>query len=372
MTIKTLTIESYRSIQKLELNLQQLNLITGHNGCGKSNVYKALNLLAQAVNAQLASNIANEGGIPSIMWSGHRNQTKFNDRSSRLNLSINTNEYCYHMSIGIPIPVPRSMFYLDPEVKEERIWIGSKPRISNLILDRKANTTFTYDINNQKTTYPFYLNLSESVLAQLKEPQRYPELFNLSSAIKNWRFYHNFQTSVNSPIRAPQASVRSTVLNDDGSNLAAAIRTIYEIGDIELFNELIADAFNGAHIDIVDPHQKAKFEIKFKQANLFRALEASELSDGTLKYICLVTALLTPRPPEVLILNEPEMSLHPDLIPHLAKLIANASNNSQIIVTSHSRELQVELTTRYHANLIQLELGNNGTQIVGNINLDIE
>lgn len=66
------------------------------------------------------------------------------------------------------------------------------------------------------------------------------------------------------------------------------------------------------------------------------------------------------------------MSLHPDLIPHLAKLIANASNNSQIIVTSHSRELQAELTTRYHANLIQLELCTNGTQIVGNIDLDDE
>ncbi|RTL11953.1 MAG: hypothetical protein EKK54_04685 [Neisseriaceae bacterium] len=121
--------------------------------------------------------------------------------------------------------------------------------------------------------------------------------------------------------------------------MVAAIRTIYEIGHEYLFKELVADAFNGTQMLL--PHiKKLNLKFKFKRPYLFRGLEASELSDGTLKHICLVTVLPTPHPPEALILNEPEMSLHPDLIPHLAKLIANASKNSQIIVTSHSRELQ--------------------------------
>ena len=82
-----------------------------------------------------------------------------------------------------------------------------------------------------------------------------------------------------------------------------------------------------------------RFDLALHQHGLLRPLVGAELSDGTLRYLLWVAALLTPRPPELLVLNEPETSLHPDLLPALAALIVNASRNSQLVVVSHSQLL---------------------------------
>ena len=126
-----------------------------------------------------------------------------------------------------------------------------------------------------------------------------------------------------------------------GSDLAAAVQTIREIGDPDLFDEMILDAFPESAID-VDVND-GTFNLYMRQRGLLRALGTAELSDGTLRYLLLTAALLTPRPPGLMVLNEPETSLHPDLIPPLARLISKASQNSQIIVVSHNQRLADEL-----------------------------
>ena len=99
-------------------------------------------------------------------------------------------------------------------------------------------------------------------------------------------------------------------------------------------DEAIADAFPGAGIEIVNTD--GYFELEMQQHGLLRPLKAAELSDGTLRYLLLIAALLSPRPPSLMILNEPETSLHPDLLPPLARLIAQAAKRSQIVVVSHA------------------------------------
>jgi predicted ATPase len=99
--------------------------------------------------------------------------------------------------------------------------------------------------------------------------------------------------------------------------------------------------------------QAGRFEIKLQQHGLLRPLVTSELSDGTLRFLLWTAALLTPRPPELMVLNEPETSLHPDLLPALARLIVAASVHSQLIVVSHARGLiealeESGLCTRLH------------------------
>jgi predicted ATPase len=94
-----------------------------------------------------------------------------------------------------------------------------------------------------------------------------------------------------------------------------------------------------------------------------RPLEASELSDGTLRYLCLVAALLTPRPPELLALNEPETSLHPQLLPPLGRLIARAAAGSQVFVTTHSQELAEEISRNADSRTIELALVDGETPV---------
>ena len=115
----------------------------------------------------------------------------------------------------------------------------------------------------------------------------------------------------------------------------------------------VDDAFPGAEIEIVN--ERTVFTLEMRQHGLLRPLNAAELSDGTLRYLLLTAALLSPRPPTLMVLNEPESSLHPDLLPPLARLIARAARDSQIIVVTHSGGLIEHLSESSSARHIRLE-----------------
>jgi predicted ATPase len=155
--------------------------------------------------------------------------------------------------------------------------------------------------------------------------------------MRGWRFYDHFRTDPEAPVRRAQVGTRTPVLASDGADLAAAMRTIAEIGDSVALSAAIADAFPGSSISV--EVTDGLFEVVMTQHGVLRPLRTAELSDGTLRYLLLVAALLTPRPPSLLVLNEPETSLHPDLLPALAQLVAKASEKSQIIVVSHAMPL---------------------------------
>src|SRR5204862_1251419 len=143
------------------------------------------------------------------------------------------------------------------------------------------------------------------------------------------------------------------VLSHDGADLAAALQTIREIGDTEAVDRAIDDAFPGARVEVTQ--ENGWFDVWMQQHGLLRPLRAAELSDGTLRYLLWIAALLTPRPPGLLVLNEPETSLHPDLLPALARLIAGAAQRSQVIVVSHASRLIASLQEERGCNSIVLE-----------------
>jgi len=158
-------------------------------------------------------------------------------------------------------------------------------------------------------------------------------------------------------------------LSNDGSDLAAALQTIREIGDPSALDSAITDAFPGATVSV--ENIEGRFEIAINQHGLLRPLKAAELSDGTIRYLLWVAALLTPRPPELLVLNEPETSLHPDLLPALGRLIASAAERSQVFVVTHAPKLITTLEKRKGCNLIRLEKQFGETKIVDSDELDL-
>jgi predicted ATPase len=131
------------------------------------------------------------------------------------------------------------------------------------------------------------------------------------------------------------------VMADDGGDLASALQTLLEIGpDFEL-DDAIGQAFPGSRLEIVD--SGGLFRLQLRQTGLLRALDAAELSDGTLRFLLWAAALLTPRPPELFVLNEPETSLHPDLLAPLAGMVARAASRTQVVVVTHSVQLRALL-----------------------------
>ena len=180
----------------------------------------------------------------------------------------------------------------------------------------------------------------ESMLTELADPERAPELLRVRRLIRGWRFYDGFRADAEAPARTPQVGTRTPVLADDGRDLAAALQTIRENGRSEL-DRAVADAFDGAILEVtVD---SGRFDVELHQPGMLRPLTGAELSDGTLRYLLLVAALLTPDPPSLMVLNEPETSLHPDLLPPLARLVRAAAERSQVMVVSHSDALIREL-----------------------------
>lgn len=362
MTIKAITIQGYRSIQKLHLALDAVNVVTGANGCGKSNLYKAIHLLSKAAHGELAKTLASEGGMPSVLWAGKKKNIRAKD-PVRLTLTIQTDDFSYELVCGLPQP-SLSVFSLDPLVKEEYVWLGEVRRPSTTLLERQIGSAWITNQSGKRVAYPLSLTQSESVLSQLQEPHLYPELSALNMEIRKWRFYHNFRTDADSPIRAPQVGVRTDILSNDGHDLAAALQTIIEIGNNQLLYEVIDKAFPGSRL-IINIDSKTRFDIQLQMPGVLRPLEARELSDGTLRYLCLVAALLSPRPATLLALNEPEMSLHPELMQPLAELITQASQYSQIWVTTHSQELAMMIAQASGNDPINLMRTDSGTQIEG-------
>ncbi|WP_405549404.1 AAA family ATPase [Variovorax paradoxus] len=184
--------------------------------------------------------------------------------------------------------------------------------------------------------------------------------------MRSWRFYDHFRSDADAPARQPQLGTYTPVLANDGADLAAALQTIREIGDGEALDRAVDDAFPGARIQV--RVNEDRFETLMHQHGLLRPLTAAELSDGTLRYLLWIAALLTPRPPALLVLNEPETSLHPDLLPALGRLIAQAARGSQVIVVSHAARLIAALEDSNDLQSVVLEKRFGETRIA---NLDM-
>ncbi|MEO1105822.1 MAG: AAA family ATPase, partial [Pseudomonadota bacterium] len=169
------------------------------------------------------------------------------------------------------------------------------------------------------------------------DPQRAPEVLTVRERMRAWRFYDAVRTDQGAPARATRIGTRTFALSADGADLAAAVQTIREIGDGAGLDRAIDDAFEGAEIAV--EATEGLFGLVMRQPGILRPLSVAELSDGTLRYLCLAAALMTPRPPPLIVLNEPETSLHPDLLPALGRLIVAAAASTQIIIVSHAPQL---------------------------------
>jgi predicted ATPase len=142
------------------------------------------------------------------------------------------------------------------------------------------------------------------------------------------------------------------------------------VGEGEGLRTAVDDAFPGSRLGVT-AGEDGRFELRFRQHGLLRPLSAAELSDGTLRYLLWVAALLSPRPPELLVLNEPETSLHPDLLPALAALVATAATRTQVVVVTHARPLVRALqSVDGDTALLELEKESGATVLAGQDMLD--
>lgn len=362
--ITRLAVSGYRSLRDLVVQLGQLTIVTGANGSGKSSLYRALKLLADIAQGRIVQSLAAEGGLPSTLWAGPEAfsrgmkqgtvpvQGTVRKRTIGLKLGFAGEDYGYAIDLGLPTP-SSSRFARDPEIKIESLWTGEKLGRTSLFAERRGPVVRIRGSQGEWRHIMGDLAAVDSMMTHCAEPRDAPELLMLRERMRGWRFYDQTRTDRDAPVRRPHVGTYTPVLSDDGSDLAAALQTIVEIGDASALDASVADAFPGSHIEIVEAD--GYFDLEMRQHGLLRALKAAELSDGTLRYLLLVAALLSPRPAPLMVLNEPEASLHPDLLAPMARLIANAAARSQIIVVTHAAGLVRSLGDETGATPLVLE-----------------
>lgn len=384
--LHTLAVANYRSINRLILPLGRLNLITGANGSGKSNLYRALRLLAETAQGGVVNALAREGGLESSFWAGPEKVSRRmrngevavqggpRQGAMRLRLGFVGDDFGYSIALGLPESnsgedrTTPSAFALDPEIKRECIWAGASYRPASLLVDRAGPMVRMREGRSWEVLAQHVPNY-DSLFDQIGNAPGCPEVFQLRETIRRWRFYDHFRSDADAPARQPQLGTRTPVLHHDGRDLAAALQTIREIGDPAALDAAIDDAFPGSRLRI-DFQAGGRFVVELHQEGLLRPLGAAELSDGTLRYLLLVAALLTPRPPSLMVLNEPETSLHPDLLPALGRLIIAASRQTQVWVVSHASRLIATLRESPECNILELDKQLGQTCIRGQGMLD--
>ncbi|RMI30132.1 AAA family ATPase [Nocardia stercoris] len=376
--ITTLAVENYRSLRRLTVPLTKLTLVTGANGSGKSSLYRSLRLLSETARSNAVAALAREGGLDSTLWAGPRvvgrrqargNNLKIGQATDpvALRLGFSGDDFGYTIEFGLPMLDSTSMFSRDPEIKCESVWYGPILRPTTSLVERNNGVVSVRGEHGDWKMLPHMLRSYDSMLTELSDPATTPELFRVRDMIRSWRFYDHFRTDTGAAARGSHIGTRTPVLSGDGADLAAALRTIYENGDRNALAETIDRAFPGSRVEFAGT--AGRVEILLHQPGLSRPLSVAELSDGTLRYLLLVAALLTLRPPQLLVLNEPESSLHPDLLAPLGALIADAAQRTQVIVVSHARQLVAATIDAaeeadIELSLIQLRKDDSGETLV--------
>lgn len=372
--LRVLAISNYRSCRELVVPLRGLNVVTGGNGVGKSNVYRALRLLAATAGDGAIPALAREGGLPSTLWAGpgrvgrtvhHGAEAASGSgrkKPVRMRLSFATDELSYAVEFGLPAH-QLSPFRLDPEIKRECIWSGPRFQPGRLLVDRAARLVRVRDDEGRWMDLGRVVPPWRGLLAEFADPERTPEVLLVREQVRGWRFYDHFRTDPESLARHPQVGTRTPVLHHDGRDLAATWLTLVDEERGAALASAVEDAFPGSSVS-VEGHD-AVFEMTMEQPGMLRPLRAAELSDGTLRYLMWIAALNSTAPPELMVLNEPETSLHRDLLPAFARLVIEASKRCQVWVVTHATELADALADHDDSNRMELVKEHGETRIAG-------
>ena len=334
-----------------ELTLEPLNVLIGPNASGKSNFIESLSVLAAAPR-DLQQSIRQGGGIREWLWKGVDHPTATIDATvdyspwapiplryrlsftELLGFFVLTDE-----AVASAWPAPgneRPDFYFGHV--DGRPVINVRTQSAESAQDQSgqgASDGLEPRLRRQLTVEE--VTHGQSILSQRRDPVGYPELTHLATWFERLSFYREWNLGRLTPPRiAQQADLPNHVLLEDASNLGLVLSDLLNRPGLK--RDLVSrlQTLYSEVEDIVVNITSGVVQTFSHEKGLRLSVPATRLSDGTLRYLCLLTVLCHPEPPPVICLEEPELGLHPDIIQEVAKLLVEASSRTQLFVTTHS------------------------------------
>ena len=323
----------------VDLDLPALTVLIGPNGSGKSNLFEALGLL-HASPSQLARPVRDGGGIRNWLWNRGR------DATARIEAVVEYPKGRHALRHVLEFGEADQTFRLvDERVENEKPCSGYREPYFFYRLQSGRPMLAVKGENSKRTLQPDDVVYDESILSQRKDPDQYPELAYLNTSYGRMRLYRECEFGRHAVLRRPHPiDVRPKPLLEDFSNLGVFLGRLRQDPRTKAaLIEKLSDAYDGL-TDFELNFEGGTVQIFFTEGEL--AVPASRVSDGSLRYLCLLAILLDPEPPPLVGIEEPEMGVHPDLIPKLADLLVDASRRCQLVVTTHSDILVDALSER--------------------------
>ena len=328
----------------MDLELKPLNVLIGPNGSGKSNLIEVMGLL-QAAPRELTAPIIAGGGVANWIWRGQPNTPSESETSSA--------EVEVVLDYPNAVPKLRHRFVFKEHdhrlnLTDERIEGQGKPsffdddtQVYFELADGRPN--LSYEKQEGKITIPIIFDNQKSVLAQLRDPVNRPEMTWLGDMYSRIALYREWAFGRNAPPRLPQdAALPNDFLFEGGKNLGMMLNRLKQEPAVkDRFLNALRQLYEGV-VDFDVRIVGGTVQVTVQEGNI--VVPAVRLSDGTLRYLCLLAILCHPTPPTIVCLEEPELGLHPDILPGLADLLREASERCQLIVTTHSDTLIDALT----------------------------
>ena len=343
--IRSLTLKNILSygVEGCDIALSPLNVFIGPNGSGKSNLIEAIVLLRSSANG-LRETVRAGGGISEWIWKGG------SQGAAVINAVISNPLGSQPLRHMLAFRSEQQTFRLDDErIENEKPYSGKdKPYFYYHYQQGRPVLNVKEE---QRGLSQEHVQPDVSILVQRRDPETYPEISYLASVYEKIRIYHEWAFGRNAIFREPQkADMRNDRLEEDFSNLGLFLNRLRR--NPKAKNALLAalrDLYDG--LDDFDVSvEGGTVQVFFTEGNF--TIPATRLSDGTLRYLCLLAILCDPEPPPLVCIEEPELGLHPDILPKLADLMIAMSEHAQLIVTTHSDILVDALTEQPESVLV--------------------
>ena len=354
MMIKQLRLDGFLSFApgSEPLEMRPLNVLIGPNGAGKSNVLEAFELIA-ATPHDLAAAIRASGGSANLLWKG-----KPEAREAEIDVVLDRGgtpmkrDMRYRMSFA---PVAGRMKLLDeaieectPQPGEDDVYFYYRFQRGDPVLNLRSAEG---GLLRPRRLRREGLLPDQSVLSQRKDPDQYPEITWLGSRLPAIQFFTEWTFGRYTPVRRVQdTALPENQLLPDSRNLALVVNHIELEGEtqIEALLKEFFPRFERLRVGI----RAGTAELRWFESGFRAPIPAARLSDGTLRFLALLATLLSPSPPPLLCVDEPELGLHPDSIALLAEVFVDASTRTQLVVTTHSDTLVSALSDQPEAVVV--------------------